>query len=339
MVLCLRHCFASSIHETGIAGSPSKTGSIVGIRGKQRAAAVPGRLCRDGESSPTEVDARARGAPGASRWHVAGGVIDSRRSALGEYGDDQEMTIQTNPGSRSTVIVATIVLVATLAAVTFAGSPPRPVDPAAARLEAVLSQFDATQATTQTLTASFTERKDLSILKEPIVSKGRFYFTKPDDVLWQYTEPDPRYFLISKDELLAYYPTKKRAQKVSLAFFHDRLLKILAIGQPSAALRKYYEISLEEEANDIADTSLLILSPRKRSVKKRIADVRLWISRGSALPVRMQYTEPDGDTTTITFEDVRFNPEIAASTYQIEIPKDVEIRRGASGLADLKGKG
>jgi outer membrane lipoprotein-sorting protein len=47
----------------------------------------------------------------------------------------------------------------------------------------------------------------------------------------------------------------------------------------------------------------------------------------------MQYREPDGDMTTISFEDVRFNPEIAASTYKIDIPKGVTIRRGFSGLA------
>jgi outer membrane lipoprotein-sorting protein len=205
---------------------------------------------------------------------------------------------------------------------------------ALARLNAILEKFDQTQAETKTLTASFVERKELGLLREPLISKGRFYYTKPDDILWQYTDPDPRYFLISKDELLTYAPLKKRAEKVSIVFYHDRLLKVLAIGQPSKNLRKYYNLRLEENDNPLPKTNLLILEPRKRTVKKRIQVVKLWVSADRGLPVQMQYCEPDGDMTTISFEDLRFNPEIANSTYKIEIPKGVEIHHGFSGFAN-----
>ncbi len=229
-----------------------------------------------------------------------------------------------------------------LSIVSAAGRSPRTETPesAAARekLAVILGKFDETQASTRTLTASFTERKEIALLKEPVVSKGRFYYTKPDDVLWQYTEPDPRYFLISKNELLSYFPLKKKAEKVSIALYHDRLLKVLAIGQPSKNLMKYYDLRLEERENPVPDTHLLVLEPRKRTVKKRIQEIRLWVSRDRSLPVRMQYREPDGDTTTISFEDVRFNPEIASSVYRIEIPKGVPIRRGFSGIADRTEK-
>jgi outer membrane lipoprotein-sorting protein len=115
-------------------------------------------------------------------------------------------------------------------------------------------------------------------------------------------------------------------------------LKVLAIGQPSKSIMKYYDMRLEEAGNDVADTHLLILEPRKRTIKKRIQEVRLWVSRDQGLPVRMQYREPDGDSTTIAFEHVRFNPEIAASVYRIEVPKDVPIRRGFSGMGDTAEK-
>jgi outer membrane lipoprotein-sorting protein len=206
------------------------------------------------------------------------------------------------------------------------------------RLTAILTKFDETQSSTKTLTATFTERKEIAILKDPVVAKGRFYYTKPDDVLWQYTDPDPRYFLISKNELLSYFPSKRRAERVSIGLYHDRLLKVLAIGQPSKNLRKYYDIHLEEAGNDVVGTHLLILTPKKRMVKKRIAEVRLYVSKDSSLPIRMQYREPDGDSTTIAFEDVRFNPQIASSIYKIEIPKDVEIKKGFSGMTEAKDK-
>jgi len=46
-------------------------------------------------------------------------------------------------------------------------------------LEDILARFDRAQEATLTLTARFEERKELSLLKEPVVSRGRFFFTKP----------------------------------------------------------------------------------------------------------------------------------------------------------------
>src|SRR5262245_41346801 len=58
-----------------------------------------------------------------------------------------------------------------------------PPSPEQQKLDAILAKFDETQSSTQTLTASFTERKEIALLKEPVVAKGRFFYTKPDDVL------------------------------------------------------------------------------------------------------------------------------------------------------------
>jgi len=217
-------------------------------------------------------------------------------------------------------------------------------DPEAAaqreRLAQILARFDETQVSTRTLTASFSERKEIKLLKDPVLSRGRFFYTKPDDVLLQYTEPELRYLLFTKKEQLYYFPKQKRAERGTSARVHDYLFRFLAIGQTSDSLRKFYEIALDESNNDVKDTYLLLLKPRKRIVKKAVQEVRLWVSKERLLPVCMQWREPDGDSTTITFEEVRFNPDIQASVYKIDLPKDVEIiKRRVPGAGEFKEKG
>src|SRR6185503_5503950 len=158
---------------------------------------------------------------------------------------------------------------------------------AATRLAQVLERFDATQATLRTLTAEFTETKNISLMSEPLVSKGRFFYTHPNDVLWEYQSPKPRMFLIRRDEILAYYPLEKRAQKADIGLYHNRLLKVLGIGQASKDLQKYYDISLGSEGPDGIE---LLLKPRSRSMKSRVSAVRIWVDEGLWLPKRMQYT-------------------------------------------------
>lgn len=212
-------------------------------------------------------------------------------------------------------------------------------DPARARLAAVLEQYDQTQATTRTLQASFVERKELKLLKDPVVSKGRFFYTKPDDVLLEYTEPEVRYLLFTRQEQLFYSPSKKKAERGTSARVHDYIFRFLAIGQNSETLKKIYDISLDEAGNPLADTHMLVLQPRKRVVKRVVRDVRLWISRDRFLPVKIEWRESDGDSTTLTFEEVRFNPEIQAGVYRIDLPEDVEvIKRRVPGASEYAEK-
>src|SRR5437867_6556135 len=69
-------------------------------------------------------------------------------------------------------------------AVSAAARKPATAEEAAAkeRLAAILKSFDATQASTRTLTAAFTERKEIALLGELVVAKGGCDYTVADDV-------------------------------------------------------------------------------------------------------------------------------------------------------------
>ena len=204
-------------------------------------------------------------------------------------------------------------------------------------LTAILARFDEAQKATKTLTASFTEKKEIHILKEPVLAKGRFFYTRPDDVLLEYTEPEVRYLLFTKEEQLYYYPKQKKAERGTSARVHDYILRFLAIGQTSDNLKKFYEVSLDSSNTEVKDAYLLVLKPRKRMIKKAVKDVLFWIGKDRLLPVKMQWREPDGDSTTITFDEVKMNPEIQANVYHIEIPKDVQIiKRRVPGASEFK---
>src|SRR5206468_4623406 len=112
-----------------------------------------------------------------------------------------------------------------------------------------------------------------------------------------------------QDELLAYYPEQKRAEKLDISRYQSRLLKVFGIGQVSEDLKKYYDIALSTRPPR-PGVHELILTPRRRMVRKRIDQVRFWIDGKTWLPVRMQYFEKDGDSTTLAFEDLQLNGEI-----------------------------
>ncbi|MEW5807385.1 MAG: outer membrane lipoprotein carrier protein LolA [Acidobacteriota bacterium] len=201
--------------------------------------------------------------------------------------------------------------------------------------EAFFKKFDFVQKETKTIQATFVEKKELKLLEEPVVSKGRFYFTSPSQALWEYQNPEEKTFLLTKNDLISYYPKEKKAEKVNIKRFSGQVFKFFAVGQISKDLKDYYNIEVSNNNN--SKKIIMTLRPKKRRAKKRVDVVRIWIDKTTLQPYQIQYVEMDGDKTTLTFDNLKINEEISAEIYKLNIPPDVEIKEGFSEFSD-KGK-
>jgi outer membrane lipoprotein-sorting protein len=201
------------------------------------------------------------------------------------------------------------------------------------RLARILEAWDKRQQETETLVARFTERKELKLLAKPVVSKGEFYYSRPNRVRWEYLEPDRKVFVITEEMYTAYYPALKRAEEVPIKkFVGKRLFRFLGVGQKIGDLARYYDFRLAPES-DVPGTSLLLLTPRKRSVAGHVAEMKIWVDVETSLPRQLEYVEADGDSTLLTFEDMRSNAEIEAARFRVDLPSDVAVSSTFNGFA------
>ena len=203
-------------------------------------------------------------------------------------------------------------------------------------LRRVLKKFDAAQADVTALSASFVERKEIGLLKNAVVQAGRFYHSKPDKFLWEYIEPEPKMLLMNGSNLVAYYPRQKEAEEIQ-SRLSRKLVKYFGLGQVFADLQKYYHLALAED-NDIEGTHAIVMTPRTKSIAKRLLEVRVWLDDTRNQIVRLEYREVDGDLTLFIFDDVRVNPNIGADRYEIELPADVRVSNSFSGFFSEKGR-
>lgn len=207
---------------------------------------------------------------------------------------------------------------------------PSPADPA---LALILQEFDRAQQDTSTLIAGFTEKKDLRLLARPVISRGELYYNRPNQVRWEYLEPDRKVFVITEDRYMAYYPALKRAEEVPIKkFVGKRLFRFIGLGQSIEELGKYYEFQLATR-NELKDTHLLVLVPRKKKLRDRVAEMKIWVDDATHLPRQLQYVEADGDSTLLTFHDLRSNVDVAAGRFRLELPKDVVVSDSFNGFS------
>ncbi|HZN54892.1 MAG TPA: outer membrane lipoprotein carrier protein LolA [Candidatus Polarisedimenticolaceae bacterium] len=211
-------------------------------------------------------------------------------------------------------------------------APAAAASPAPEALAEVLKRFDVVQGQIRTLSAEFVQTTKNPILKQPLVAKGEFYLTKPDSVLWQYSSPEPMRFVVAHGEYTGYFPERKKAEKRDIRRWSEQLFRFFGLGQGSQELGKFYEITLGDSGRDMPGSYLLVLSPKKRRVRRNVEEVKLWVDAGSLLPVRIDYVGKDGAEREIRFMNTRLNPDLAAGLYNVAIPPDVAVSTGFSGF-------
>ena len=202
-----------------------------------------------------------------------------------------------------------------------------------ARLAEILKSFDDVQNTVQTLSATFTETTTNVMLLDPIVSEGRFYMTKPTAIRWEYSSPESMQFIIESDTYTGYFPERKRAETKNIRRWREHLFRFFGLGQGSEELKKFYQIRLAEQQPD--DEILLILVPKRKRARRKIEQVNFWIDPQRFMPSRIEYSTSSGNGRMIVFDAIQVNPELAAGLFHVELPEDVAVTNGFSGLPDF----
>ncbi len=233
----------------------------------------------------------------------------------------------------ATALIAVSCVLAGPAAAPGRGDPYAAMDPS---LREVLQRFDAAQARVTSISARFTERKEIGLFKNALLQKGQFFHTKPDKFLWEYSSPDSKVLLMNGTSLVAYYPEQKEAEEIQTRLSR-RLVRYFGLGQIFADLQEYYNLALGTEPG-VAGTRLIVMTPRVKHLEKRLQDVRVWLDEQLMQVKQLEYRETDGDRTQFVFEDIRVNPEISATRYEIALPEDVHVSTTFAGFFAEKGR-
>jgi hypothetical protein len=139
-------------------------------------------------------------------------------------------------------------------------------------------------------------------------------------------------FVVAEGSYTGYFPERKRAEKRDIKRWSEQLFRFFGVGQGSKELGRFYDLALGDAGPDEKNAYLLVLSPKKRRVRKNVDEVRLWVDTGTLLPVRIDYVGKDGNQRELRFLNTRLNPDLAAGLYNVKIPAGVPISNGFSGL-------
>ncbi len=184
------------------------------------------------------------------------------------------------------------------------------------QIQKLLAETTSRYETIDTLTASFTQVRKTPLLKEPAVTKGKFYYRKPGHFLWQFTKPYTISVLSKGKFIIKVDPKRGTYSRLKVKKYQSTIMNFMNVSKAFHFLNKYFYIKqIDTKLKDL----YIIFIPKKRRVKKRVKLVEIWLFPDTRLFHRIKVEEKNGSVTDIRFRHCRINRELPAGIFDVNL--------------------
>jgi len=158
--------------------------------------------------------------------------------------------------------------------------------------------------------AGFIQEKKVKALKNPIRSKGVFYYKSPSSVRWQYEKTLTAIY--DGKDLYLYYPELNEAEKIEGAGGFS-----LPLSFNISQMQRDYNLSTIEDADIIK----IKMTPKRQMP---FSGVEMHIKKGGIFPSEVIIEEKTGEVTEIKFSSIDINIDIPQGLFTL--PDNIRIR-------------
>ncbi len=157
-----------------------------------------------------------------------------------------------------------------------------------------------------TISSNFLQEKHLKMMEKVIVSKGLFYFQKPDRLRWEFVEPSAFGFSVNGDSAKRWRGKKGHTRSFKIS--REPIFKVIIDQVFSWANADFKQL---EKGYDILVISkepiVLKLIPRKPREKKIIDHLMLTFANAASHVDSVEVHEKGNDFTRIRFTNIILN--------------------------------
>jgi outer membrane lipoprotein-sorting protein len=176
------------------------------------------------------------------------------------------------------------------------------------------TQFAAIAKKTETIKCDFTQEKNLSMLSEKIVSKGKFWFKKENLLRMEYNTPYSYLMILNKDNIYI-----KDGQKVNtVSTKSNRLFQqinkiIIDCVQGTVFDSPDFTAKIFENKSNYA----VALSPKGKGLKEFFKTITVTIDKNDYSVTTIEMDENSDDTTIMHFTNREYNAPVPDALFAI----------------------
>jgi outer membrane lipoprotein carrier protein len=182
-----------------------------------------------------------------------------------------------------------------------------------ARADQNLESLKEISAKIQSIKADFIQKRSLPILTKPLLSEGKFYFSAPDSLRWEYLGP-VRSVMLQKGKALKLYHYSEGRWKPELTPAVESIRMVLS--EISLWFQGHFDESKSFEARFLPGPPKHIALIPKRGIDKFVQRIEIFLSEKPGLIDRVEMEEPDGSRTVMEFKKSELNTKIPPGIFE-----------------------
>jgi len=159
----------------------------------------------------------------------------------------------------------------------------------------------------QSVKAEFLQKRYLQILKDPLLSEGRFFYLASGSLRWEYLSP-LRSVMLQKGDSIRLYHFSEGAWK------QDMTQAVEARRMVLAEMSQWFQGRFEESkifshVYSLGPPGRILLTP-KEGINRFILGIEIVLSDRPGVIDRVEIAEPGGSATRIAFRNVEVNSNL-----------------------------
>ena len=175
--------------------------------------------------------------------------------------------------------------------------------------------FANTAKATQTIKSDFVQEKDLSLLSEKIISKGKFWFKKENKVRMEYQQPFQYLMIINQNSIYIKDGQKENRISAKSNKLFQQVNKIMLDCIQGAVLNNPdYRTNVFENTQGF----LIELSPSAKALKEFFKNINIFVARKDYTVTRLELHEQSGDKTVITYQNKELNTNLPDALFTVQ---------------------
>lgn len=175
-------------------------------------------------------------------------------------------------------------------------------------------QFTAASKQINTIKSDFEQEKNLSMLSEKIISKGKFWFKKDNMVRMEYTEPFQYLMILNNNNI--YIKDGQKENKISAnsnKVFKQVNKIVVDCVKGTAFSNTDFAVSVYESKQNY----LIGLSPVAKTLKDIFKNINVIVDKKDYSVHTIEMDELSGDNTTINFINKEINTNLPDALFAL----------------------
>lgn len=172
--------------------------------------------------------------------------------------------------------------------------------------------FSATAKATQTIKSDFVQEKELSLLSEKIVSKGKFWFKKENKVRMEYQQPFQYLMIMNQNSI--YIKDGSKENKISTRsnklFQQVNQITVDCI-RGTVLNNPDYKVRVFESSQGF----LMELAPSSKALRDFFKNINIFVSKKDYSVTKLELLEQSGDKTVISYQNKEMNTNLPDALF------------------------